>query len=176
MIDEPIAGFWLVLASKLSSAGKALARSVAANQVPIGPGCGLDGLVGQVFRPQQRTEDEAIKDCRDRAGWEIRRGRGPTDTKSGSSDLPVGRQVRAVGTSVVDATTRIAAPGRRAHKRNSVAREKSRANSRVAQAADRWLISRRTLEAWEAGRKLPAPTARGYLTGIIREAKKRPAG
>ena len=37
------------------------------------------------------------------AGWEIRRGRGPTDTKSGSSDLPVGRQVRAVGTSVVDA-------------------------------------------------------------------------
>lgn len=85
MIDEPIAGFWLVLASKLSSAGKALARSVAANQVPIGPSCGLDGLVGQVFRPQQRTEDEAIKDCRDRAGWEIRRGRGPTDTKSGAS-------------------------------------------------------------------------------------------
>jgi hypothetical protein len=32
-----------------------LARSVAANQVPIGPSCGLDGLVGQVFRPQQRT-------------------------------------------------------------------------------------------------------------------------
>jgi hypothetical protein len=44
MIDEPIAGFWLVLASKLSSADKALARSVAANQVPIGPNCGIDGL------------------------------------------------------------------------------------------------------------------------------------
>ena len=55
MIDEPIADFWLVLASKLLSAGKALARSVAANQVPIGPSCGLNGLVGQVFRPQQRT-------------------------------------------------------------------------------------------------------------------------
>ena len=53
MMDEPIAGFWLVLASKLSSAGKALARSVAANQVPIGPSCGLDGLVGQYFDPNK---------------------------------------------------------------------------------------------------------------------------
>ena len=50
------------------------------------------------------------------------------------------------------------------------------------QAADTWAISRRTLEAWEAGRKLPAPRARGYVTDIINEVEasrregRRPAG
>ena len=44
-----------------------------------------------------------------------------------------------------------------------------------AQAAYEWYISRRTLEAWEAGRKLPAPRYRGDIDDIINNVESAQA-